>query len=85
MRNTADLGYLNNVRNAHVCYMKFDFVRILQNVGEIGTKYLTYWYQFFTCCEKLVPILHCVAVQHGCMPCEFRQEDFFMFSPYKAM
>ena len=23
-------------------------------------KYVTYWYQFFTCCEELVPILHSV-------------------------
>ena len=24
------VGYFINVRNAHVCYMKFDFVRIFQ-------------------------------------------------------
>ena len=29
-------------------------------VRDIGTKYVTYWYQFFTCCEYLVPILHSV-------------------------
>ena len=23
-------------------------------------KYLTYWYQFFTCCEESVPIFHSV-------------------------
>ena len=39
MQNAADLGYLNNARNAHVCYMKIAFVRIFHKVGEIGTKY----------------------------------------------
>ena len=53
-------GYFINVRNMHVCYIKFDFMRVFHKVGDIGTKYVTYWYQFFTCCEKLVPILHSV-------------------------
>ena len=53
-------GYFINVRNTHVCYMEFDFVRILHKVCDIGTKYMTYWYQFSTCCEELVPILHSV-------------------------
>ena len=41
-------------------YMKFDFLRIFYKVWEIDTKYVTYWYQFYTCCEWLVPILHSV-------------------------
>ena len=64
MQNAADLGggggHFINVRNTHVCYIKFDFVRIFYKVRDIGTKYVTYWYQFFTCCEELVPILHSV-------------------------
>ena len=48
MQKIADLGggggYFINVRNTHVCYMK----------------YVTYWYQNFTCCEELVCILHSV-------------------------
>ena len=46
------------MRNTHVCYLKFDFVCIFHKVCDIGTKYLTYWSQFFTCCEELVPIIH---------------------------
>ena len=30
--------------------MKFDFMRILHNMKDIGTEYVTYWYQFLTCC-----------------------------------
>ena len=49
-----DLGvYSISVRNTHVCYMKFDFMRILHNMKDIGTEYVTYWYQFLTCCEIL--------------------------------
>ena len=56
-----------NVSNTHVCYMKFDFVRIFHKVLDIGTKYVTYWYQFCTCCQDLEPILHSMkcAVQEG--------------------
>ena len=43
--------YSINLRNSHVCYMKFDFMRILHNMKDIGTEYVTYWYQFLTCCE----------------------------------
>ena len=36
MQNAADLGagggYFINLRNTHVCYMKFDIVRIFHNV-----------------------------------------------------
>ena len=47
-----DLGvYSISVRNTHVCYMKFDFMRILHNMKDIGTEYVTYWYQFLTFCE----------------------------------
>ena len=49
--------YFNNVRNTHVCYMKFDFVRMFHQVWDIGTKYVTYWYQLFTCCDELALIL----------------------------
>ena len=43
-----DLGvYSISVRNTHVCYMKFDFMCILHNMKDIGTEYVTYWYQFF--------------------------------------
>ena len=49
-----DLGvYFISVRNTHVCYMKFDFMRILHNMKYIGTEYVTYWNQFLTCCEIL--------------------------------
>ena len=45
-----DLGvYSISVRNTHVCYMKFDFI----NMKDIGTEYVTYWYQFLTCYEIL--------------------------------
>ena len=47
-------------KNTHVFYMKLDFVRIFHKVWDIGSKYVTYWYQFFTCCEELVAILHSV-------------------------
>ena len=30
----------------------------LPHVRNIGMKSVTYWYQFFTRCEELVPILH---------------------------
>ena len=30
----------------------------LSHVRDIGMKSVTYWYQFFTRCEELVPILH---------------------------
>ena len=42
-------GYSINVRNTHVCYIKFDFVRTFHKVKDIGTEYVAYWYQFFTC------------------------------------
>ena len=53
-------GYFINVRNTHVCYMKFEFVRIFHKMWDIVTKYVTYWYQIFTCCEELIPILQSV-------------------------
>ena len=48
--------YFTNVRNTHVCYMKY-FMRSFHRVCDIGTNYMTYWYKFFTCCEEMVPIL----------------------------
>ena len=45
MQQIGGGGYFINVKNTHVCYMKFDFVRILTSVR--------YWYEI---CE--MPILH---------------------------
>ena len=45
-------GHFINVRNRHVCYIKYDFVCIFHKVRDIGTKYVTYWYQLFTFCEE---------------------------------
>ena len=42
-------GYSFNVRNTHVCFMKFDFVRTFYKVKDFGTEYVANWYQFFTC------------------------------------
>ena len=53
-------GDFINVRNTNVRYMKFDFVRIFHKLSDIGTKDVTYWYQCFTCCAELVPLLHSV-------------------------
>ena len=50
------------MKNTHVCYLKFDFVRIFHKVKDIGMKYVTYWYRFFMYCEELVPIFHNVKV-----------------------
>ena len=41
-------GYFINVRNTHVCYMQFDFVRIF-------SQSVRYWYEI---CNALVPIFH---------------------------
>ena len=49
-------GLFVNVKNTHVCYTEFDFVRIFHKVWGIDTKYVMYRYQFCTCCEELVPI-----------------------------
>ena len=49
-----------NVRNTHVCHKKIDYVRIFHQVWDIGVKYVTYWYQFLTCCLELVPNPHSV-------------------------
>ena len=50
-------SYFINVSNMHVCYIKFDFVRIIHKMWDIGTKYVVYWNQIFTCCEELVPFV----------------------------
>ena len=50
--------YFIDVRNMHDCYMKFDYMRISFTREKYWYEILTYWYQFFTRCEELVPILH---------------------------
>ena len=43
----------------HDCYMKFDYMRSsLTREKYWYMKSVTYWYQFFTRYEELVPILH---------------------------
>ena len=54
--------YFINVRNTYVCCI-WNGVRIFHKVWTIGTKFVTYWYHFFTCCEKLVTILHSVKLR----------------------
>ena len=61
MQNAADFGgYFIDVKIAHCCYiyMYFHYVRKFHKMWNIGMKYVTYWYQFFTRCEELVPIFH---------------------------
>ena len=36
------------------------YKKLTSCVFSLSTKYVTYWYQFCTCCEELVPILHSV-------------------------
>ena len=57
MQQTRGGVHFINMRNTHTCYMKFDFVRILQSVR--------YWYEMY---DVLVPILNSVKF----MKCEIR-------------
>ena len=47
-------GYSINLRNTHVCYMKFDFVRTFHKVKDFGTEYVAYWYQYLRAGEILL-------------------------------
>ena len=49
-------GGFINVKNMHVCYMKFDIVRISHKMRNIGTKYMTNWNHFFAWCQEWVSI-----------------------------
>ena len=59
MQNAAALwGILSTWGICMIATWNFTTCVFLSHVRNIGMKSVTYWYQFFTRCEELVPILH---------------------------
>ena len=61
MQNAAALGIILSCEGMYMIVTCNLFTCVfLEHVRNNGTKSLTYWYRFFTRCEELEPILHCV-------------------------
>ena len=50
MQNAPGFGGIFYQCEEYACMLyEIDFMRILHNMKDIGTEYVTYWYQFLTC------------------------------------
>ena len=56
MQNAAGILSMGGIRM--IATWNLTTYVFLSHVRNIGMKSVTYWYQFFTRCEELVPILH---------------------------
>ena len=53
MQNAPELGVFFQSEEYACMPYEIRFMRIFHKVKDIGTEYVTYWYQFFTCFEIL--------------------------------
>ena len=56
IQNAADLAVVYQCEE-YACMLHIIFLRALFS-QNVGMKYVTYWHQYSTCCEELVPIFH---------------------------